>query len=105
MDFNEKIKSVSEKISQLKKYREQVIFYNTNKNAFENPQNSIKLEDNVAFISPLNDIDKHLEENSKTMALIYDNKGFTALKYICYGMIITVLIIVGILIAHFFRGV
>ena len=46
-----------------------------------------------------------MEENSKTMALIYDNKGFTALKYICYGMIITVLIIVGILIAHFFRGV
>lgn len=50
MDFNEKIKSIREKIEQLKDYREQVIFYNTNKEAFENPQNSIQLDDNVAFI-------------------------------------------------------
>lgn len=105
MDFNEKLKSVREKIEQLKDYREQVIFYNTNKEAFENPQNSIRLDDDVAFISPLNDIDKHLEENAKTMALVYNNKGFTALKYICYGIFISLLIVVGILIARFIRGV
>jgi len=105
MDFNEKIKSVQEKIKRLKEYREQVIFYNTNKVAFETPQNSIQLEDNVAFISPLNDMDRHLDENAKTMALIYDNKGFTALKYICYAILITLIIVIGTLIAKFFRGV
>lgn len=103
MNFNDKNMFVSEKVEQLKRYRNQIMVYNANKEMFENPLNSIKLDGKVAFISPLNDIEKHLEKNSKI--LLYNSKGFTALKYIAYGLIISVLIIIGIVFAYFVRGV
>ena len=105
MNYSEKQKSAKEKIEQLKEYREQVMFYNSNKTAFENPQNSIQLEDNIAFISPLNDVNRHLEENAKTMVLVYNNKGFTTLKYIYCVMLVSILIVIGIIIAHLIGGV
>lgn len=105
MDFNDKLKSVKEKINQLKEYREQLEFYKTNKDAFEKAQNSIELDDNVAFFSPLNDFDNHLEEKQKSLSLVYDNKGFMTFRYFCYGILISLIIIGGILIANFIRSV
>lgn len=105
MDFDDKLKSVREKLKQLKEYREYLEFYKTNKGAFEIAENSIRVEDNVAFFSPLNDIGNHIEKEEKKLSLMYDSKGFMTLKYIGYGIFISLVVVIGILLANFIRGV
>lgn len=82
-------------IKKLKEYRRKVDIYSKNKEAFE--RQAITVEDNVAYIQPLNNFEEHLE--NRKMLLMPDNKGsvtvkiiLTMLGIIVLGVLITFLI-------------
>lgn len=95
------ISNVREDLKQLKEYRDGVEFYKNNKEEFEKPSNSIYVEDNKAYISPLNDINNHLQEENLSKVLVTNDRGAVALPFIIAGIVI----IIGIVIAVIIKGV
>lgn len=92
---------INEDIQRLKDYRDSVIFYNTNKEAFQKAENSILVDDNVVYFSPLNDISNHINDENLKKILEPNNKGAIAISYI----ILCIVVIVGIILGIVLRGV
>lgn len=103
MNLNAKQINIQNKIIRLKRYRSGLKYYNLNKEKFNSPKSTIKIQDNIAYFEPLNDIENYIRKGENILTNF--SRGNVIFEYLISGMIIFVIIVLSLAIALVLRRI
>lgn len=102
-NINKKMTIIQDAIIRLKRYRSGINYYNSNKDKFSLPNSTIKLQDNIAYFEPLNDIENHLRKGENILSNF--SSGNVIFEYLISGIIIFAITILSLGIAIILRKI